>query len=76
MKGFYQLSYPSQLLDQFVGRGGSLCLILVKHLVPEGGGFGVKGNSVAGGFEVVYRLEQHLGKAVNGADYFTGSGYG
>ena len=39
-----------ELIDQFVGCLGSLRLILVKHLVPEGRGCLVKGNGIVGGF--------------------------
>ena len=49
-ESFNKLPYPTQLIDQFIGGGGALCLILVKHLVPESGGFGIKGDSVVGRF--------------------------
>ncbi|MBA7664413.1 hypothetical protein ES703_72474 [subsurface metagenome] len=65
MEGFNQLPYPPELINQLIGSRWTLRLILVIHLVPEGRGFSIKSDSVTGGFQLIYYLEQYLGKAEN-----------
>ncbi len=72
VEGFHQLPDPTQLIDQLLRGLGALRLVLVEHLVAEGGRRFVKGDGVVGGFELIDGLEQHQGKAVNSADDFAG----
>ena len=49
-----------------------MCLVLVEHLVPEGGCLLVEGDGIVGGFKLAYRLEQDKGKAINSAHHLPG----
>ena len=74
MEGFHQLVNPFYLALEFLRRGRPMCLVVLKHLMSEGWGGTVKGDSPMRGLEISKHFEQGAGKAIHGVYHLSSLG--
>ena len=74
MERFHKLVNPSYLALEFLRRGRPMCLVVFKHLMSEGWGRTVKGDSPMRGLEISKHFEQGAGKAIHGVYHLSSLG--
>ena len=69
VESFGELVHALYLRDQLRGSFGALRLVVLEHLVPEGGGGAVEGDRPVVRLVLPQQLEQRAGEALDGVDH-------